>query len=37
MENLPDLRQAGLDIAVMGTAVYRSAHLADDLTMIHSL
>ena len=37
LNNLPDLKQAGLDVAVMGTAIYRSEHPADDIRSIHSL
>ena len=37
LNNLPDLKQAGLDVAVMGTAIYRSEHPADDIRRIHSL
>ncbi len=36
-DNLPALHDAGLDIAVMGTAIYRSDHLKDDILYIHSL
>ena len=37
LNNLPDLKQAGLDVAVMGTAIYRAEHPADDIRRIHSL
>ena len=37
LEILPDLKQAGRDVAVMGTAVYRSEHLLKDIQKIHSL
>lgn len=37
MDNLPECKQAGLDVAVMGTAVYRSQHLLEDIQKIHSL
>ena len=35
--NLPDLKAAGLDVAVMGTAMYTSADLAKDMQMIHAM
>lgn len=35
--NLPDLKAAGLDVAVMGTAMFRSADPAADMKTIHSL
>ena len=35
--NLPDLKAAGLDVAVMGTAMYRSADPAADIRTIHQL
>lgn len=35
--NLPDLKAAGLDVAVMGTAMFRSAGPAADMKTIHSL
>ena len=35
--NLPDLKAAGLDMAVMGTAMYRSADPAADIRAIHQL
>ena len=35
--NLPDLKAAGLDVAVMGTAMFRSADPARDMKNIHSL
>ena len=35
--NLPDLKAAGLDVAVMGTAMYRSADPAADIRAIHQL
>ena len=35
--NLPDLKAAGLDVAVMGTAMYTSADPAKDMQMIHAM
>lgn len=35
--NLPDLKAAGLDVAVMGTAMFRSADPTADMKTIHSL
>lgn len=37
LKNLPDLKQAGLDVAVMGTAIYRSEKPEEDIRSIHSL
>lgn len=37
LANLPALGQAGLDIAVMGTAIYRSQDLEGDIRKIHAL
>lgn len=37
LTNMPDLRAAGLDVAVMGTAMFRSADPAADMKTIHSL
>ena len=37
LANLPDLKAAGLDVAVMGTAMYRSADPAGDLQTIHAM
>ena len=37
LENLPALNEAGLDIAVMGTAIYRSKDMAGDIRRIHDL
>ena len=35
--NLPDLKAAGLDVAVMGTAMYRSDDPAADIRSIHRM
>ena len=37
LENLPRLRDSGLDVAVMGTAMFRSADPAADVAAIHAL
>ncbi|MBE5804748.1 MAG: ribulose-phosphate 3-epimerase [Clostridiales bacterium] len=37
LSNLPDLKAAGLDVAVMGTAMYRSADPAKDMQTIHAM
>ena len=37
LHNLPDLKQAGLDVAVMGTAMFRSRQLAEDIARIHAM
>lgn len=37
MKNLPLLKEAGLDIAVMGTAMYRSPDPKADMDTIHQL
>ncbi len=37
LSNLPDLKAAGLDVAVMGTAMYTSADPAADMKKIHAL
>lgn len=37
LANLPQLRESGLDVAVMGTAMYRSADPAADMAAIHAL
>ena len=37
LENLPLLRGAGLDVAVLGTALYRSADPREDISRIHAL
>lgn len=37
LSNLPDLKAAGLDVAVMGTAMYRSADPAADIRAIRQL
>lgn len=37
LANLPMLRESGLDVAVMGTAMYRSADPATDMAAIHAL
>lgn len=37
LNNLPDLKAAGLDVAVMGTAMYKSENPARDMQTIHAL
>lgn len=37
LANLPDLKAAGLDVAVMGTAMYRSADPAREMEIIHRM
>lgn len=37
LDNLPDLKAAGLDVAVMGTAMYRSDDPARDMKTIHAM
>lgn len=37
LKNLPDLKAAGLDVAVMGTAMYRSADPAADIRAIKAM
>ncbi len=37
ISNLPDLKAAGLDVAVMGTAMYRSDDPARDMQIIHAM
>ena len=37
LENLPLLREAGLDVAVLGTALYRSTDPREDISRIHAL
>lgn len=37
LENLPQLREAGLDVAVLGTALYRSVDPQADIARIHRL
>lgn len=37
LANLPDLKAAGLDVAVIGTAMFRSADPAADMKIIHEL
>lgn len=37
LDNLPCLRSAGLDVAVLGTALYRSEHPKEDIEKIHRL
>ena len=37
LDNLPRLRSAGLDVAVLGTALYRSEHPKEDIEKIHRL
>ena len=35
--NLPLLHECGLDAAVMGTALFKSANLAEDIAKIHQM
>ena len=35
MENLPELRAHGLNVAVMGTGLFTSEHLEEDMQKIH--
>ena len=37
LSNLPQQKEAGMDVAVMGTAVFRSEHPAEDIACIHAL
>ncbi len=37
LENLPALLEAGLDVAVMGTAFYRSLDMKGDIQKIHAM
>lgn len=37
LENLPKLRESGLDVAVMGTALFKSEHPAADIAKIHEM
>ena len=37
LKNLPMLAEAGLDMAVMGTALYKSADAAADVQAVHAL
>ena len=37
LANLPDLKAAGLDVAVMGTAMYKSENSARDMEIIHTM
>lgn len=37
LQNLPALAEAGLDVAVMGTALYRSSDPAEAITQAHRL
>ena len=37
LSNLPALKEAGLDVAVMGTAMYRSADPAADIHIIKQM
>ena len=37
LDNLPLLRQAGLDVAVLGTALYRSDNPQADIARIHAI
>ena len=37
LENLPALAAAGLDVAVMGTALYRSERAEEDIRRVHYL
>ena len=37
LENLPAMAESGLDIAVMGTAMYQSPDPADSIRRLHQL
>ncbi len=37
LNNLPMLKEKGLDVAVMGTALYKSAHPKEDIAKVHAL
>ena len=37
LSNLPLLHECGLDAAVMGTALFKSANLAEDIAKIHQM
>lgn len=37
LDNIPRLHSAGLDVAVLGTALYRSEHPKEDIEKIHRL
>lgn len=37
LSNLPLLHECGLDVAVMGTALFKSANPAEDIAKIHQM
>ncbi|MBQ8161940.1 MAG: ribulose-phosphate 3-epimerase [Clostridia bacterium] len=37
LRNLPELKLAGLDVAVMGTTIFGSKQLKEDITAMHAL
>lgn len=37
LNNLPMLKKKGLDVAVMGTALYKSEHPKEDIAKVHAL
>ena len=37
LSNLPMLKEKGLDVAVMGTALYKSEHPKEDIDKVHAL
>ncbi len=37
LNNLPMLKEKGLDVAVMGTALYKSEHPREDIARVHAL
>ncbi|MDO4837572.1 MAG: ribulose-phosphate 3-epimerase [Clostridia bacterium] len=37
LSNLPMLKEKGLDVAVMGTALYKSEHPKEDIDSVHAL
>ena len=37
LSNLPLLHECGLDAAVMGTALFKSANLPEDIARIHQM
>ncbi len=37
LNNLPMLKEKGLDVAVMGTALYKSEHPKEDIARVHAL
>ncbi len=37
LNNLPMLKEKGLDVAVMGTALYKSEHPKEDIAKVHAL